>query len=72
MLRFLWWEANLMIKGWSLTLCEVLISPFMRNSMSFNHRMDQRWDRLEDEMAHYTIEAQQLHNELEERWRIHD
>jgi hypothetical protein len=65
MLRFLWWEVGLMIRGWSLTLCEVLLSPLMGHSERFNRRMDEGWDQLEDDVSRFMLGANRLYRELE-------
>jgi hypothetical protein len=72
MLQYLCWEAGLMIRGWSLTLCEVLLAPLMANSERFHRRMDERWDRLEDDVSRFMLEANRLYTDLKGRWGVDD
>jgi hypothetical protein len=72
MLQYLWWEAGLMIRGWSLTLCEVLVSPVMANSERFNRQMDERWDRLEGDVSRFMLLANRLYRELKVRGGVED
>ena len=72
MLQYLCWEAGLMIRGWSLTLCEVLLARLMANSERFNRRLDERWDRLEDDVSRFMLEANRLYTDLKGRWGVDD
>jgi hypothetical protein len=72
MLRFIWWEIGLLIRGMGFRCYELIVSPLMRNSPSFDQRMDERWDRLCDEADRFSRQAEQLHSELQDRWELRD
>jgi len=72
MLRFIWWEIGLLVRGMSLRCYERVMSAFMKNSRGFERRMDDRWGRLSGEADVFFVGADRLHTELQDRWDLRD
>ena len=67
MFRFFGRMIWLMIRGWLFWCFDVVVSPFIRNSSTFDQRMSDRWDRLCEELGDLIREGEHLSGALQNR-----